>query len=143
VAPVEAPVGRGAYVLKDAEGGAIDVILVATGSEVSLALDAQTQLASSGVAARVVSMPCWERFFVQDAAYRETVLPASARARVAVEAGVTFGWAEVVGPSGRVVGLDRYGASAPGEVLMTELGFTVDEVVAAAKASIAAARTAA
>ncbi len=138
VAPADAPVARGAYVLKDADGGRADVALVATGSEVTLALAAQDKLAGEGIAARVVSMPCWERFFQQDAAYRESVLPAALRARVAIEAGVSFGWGDVVGTTGTVVGLDRYGASAPAEVLLAELGFTVDAVVAAAKESIAA-----
>ncbi len=138
VAPVGTPVDRGAYVLREADGGAPAVILIATGSEVSLALEAQRQLAASGVATRVVSMPCWERFAAQDAAYRERVLPASVRARVAVEAGVTFGWGDVVGAQGKVVGLDRFGASAPGEVLYEQLGISVDAVIAAARASLAA-----
>jgi transketolase len=112
-------------------------VIVATGSEVSLALTAQTTLASMGIAARVVSMPCWELFAQQDAAYKDSVLPPAMRARVAVEAGVTFGWGEIVGPHGKVVGLDRFGASAPGEVLYEKLGITVDAVVAAARAALA------
>ena len=122
---------RGAYVLAEAEGGAAQAVIIATGSEVALALDAQKALAGRGVRARVVSMPCWEVYAEQDAAYQESVLPAALTARVAVEAGVTFGWREHVGTRGAVVGLERYGASAPGEVLLEKLGFTVDAVVAA------------
>ncbi len=141
VAPPEAPVARGAYVLREAAGGAAPaVVLIGTGSEVALALGAQAALAADGIAARVVSMPCWELFVAQDAAYRDGVLPPAVRARVAVEAGVTFGWGDMVGTAGRVVGLDRYGGSAPAEVLYEQLGLTVDAVVAAARASIAAAR---
>ncbi len=140
VATADAPVERGAYVLREASGATIDVVLIATGSEIGLALAAQARLAARGLAARVVSMPCWELFFAQDAAYRDSVVPATVRARVAIEAGVSFGWGDVVGLHGRVVGLDRYGASAPADVLMEQLGFTVDAVVAAADASIAAAR---
>lgn len=140
VAPADAPVERGGYVLREASGAAIDVVLVATGSEVSLALAAQARLAERGLAARVVSLPCWQLFVAQPRAYRDSVLPPSVGARVAVEAGVSFGWGELVGPHGQVVGLDRYGASAPGEVLMEQLGFTVDAVVAAATASIAASK---
>ena len=139
VTPVDAPVERGAYVVREAVGGAAQIILVATGSELTMALAAQGVLAAGGIAARVVSMPCWERFFLQDAAYRDSVLPPSVRARVAVEAGVTFGWGEIVGTTGKVVGLDRFGASAPGEVLYEKLGLTVEAVVAAARASLAAA----
>jgi transketolase len=135
----DAPVGKGAYVLREASGAVIDVVLVATGSEVQLALAAQARLAELGYAARVVSMPCWELFFAQDAAYREAVLPAGVPARVAIEAGVSFGWGDIVGPHGRVIGLDRYGASAPGEVLLEQLGFTVDAVVAAAQAAMTSA----
>ena len=140
VSAADAPVARGAYVLREASGATIDVVLVATGSEVSLALAAQARLAELGIAARVVSMPCWELFFAQDAAYRDGVLPAGVTARVAIEAGVTMGWGDVVGLQGKVIGLDRYGASAPGEVLMEKLGFTVDAVVAAAQATMTAAR---
>jgi transketolase len=138
VAPADAPVAYGGYVLRDAEGGAAPaVLLIATGSEVSLALEAQATLAAEGIAARVVSLPCWERFAAQDPAYRDSVLPPAVRARVAVEAGVSFGWGELIGAAGRVVGLDRYGASAPGEVLYERLGLTSAAVVAAAKSSLA------
>ena len=120
---------RGGYVLAD---GA-DAIVLATGSEVSLALEARARLAAEGVRVRVVSMPCWELFAAQDAAYRESVLPAAITARVAVEAGSTFGWREHVGARGAVVGLDRFGASAPGEVLMEKLGITTEAVIAAVR----------
>jgi transketolase len=124
---------RGAYVIADAQGpGArIDAIIIATGSEVTLAMEARALLAAKGVSVRVVSMPCWEQFSEQDAAYRESVLPSAITARVSVEAGVTFGWETWIGLQGVAVGLDRFGASAPGEVLMVELGFTPDRVVAA------------
>jgi transketolase len=140
VTAADAPVERGAYVLREASGAVIDVVLIATGSEVGLALAAQARLAELGFAARVVSMPCWGLFFAQDATYRDSVVPAAVPARVAIEAGVSFGWGDVVGPHGRVVGLDRFGASAPGDVLMERLGFTVDAVVAAAHASMESAR---
>jgi transketolase len=123
---------RGAYVLADGAGGTVDVVIIATGSEVGLALAARERLAGQGVAARVVSMLCWSLFARQDAAYRASVLPPAVTARVAVEAGVTFGWREHVGDRGEVVGLDRYGASAPGEVLLEKFGLTVDAVVTAA-----------
>ncbi len=120
-------VARGAYVIADANP--IDAILMATGSEVSLALEARARLAADGVGARVVSFPCWEWFEAQDADYRESVLPASVTRRVAVEAAVTLGWERWVGASGSVVGLHRFGASAPYETVMEQLGFTVDHVV--------------
>jgi transketolase len=139
VSAAGAPVERGAYVVKEADGGVASVVVVATGSEVSLAIEAQKQLAAMGIAARVVSMPCWELFAQQDAAYRDSVLPPDVKARVAVEAGVTFGWGDIVGSHGKVVGLDRFGASAPGEVLYEKLGITVEAVVAAARAALASA----
>ena len=130
---------RGAYVLRDA-GGEPEVILIATGSEVSVAMAAQDQLAASGVRARLVSMPCWEAFAEQPAEYRAQVLPPAVRARVSVEAGVTFGWSTWIGDLGEAVGVDRYGASAPAEVLMKEYGITPDAVVAAARRSLERAR---
>jgi len=133
-------VQRGAYVLADATGGAPQVILIATGSEVQLAVDAQKQLAAAGVRARVVSMPCCELFRSQDALYRESVLPSNLRARVAVEAGATFGWERFTGERGVIVGIDRYGASAPGEKNLLEFGFSVARVVEAAKSTLAANR---
>lgn len=126
---------RGAYVLADSDR-APQVLLIATGSEVSLALSARDELVRRGLSVRVVSMPCFSLFARQDAAYRASVLPPQITARVAVEAGVTFGWREVVGDRGQIVGIDRYGASAPGDTLMTKLGLTVDAVVAAALTAI-------
>ena len=130
---------RGAYVLADAPGDA-DVLLLATGSEVSVALAARDLLAADGIGARVVSMPCLEWFDGQDADYREAVLPASVTARVSVEAGATAGWWKYVGTHGRVVGLDHFGASASAGVLFERFGITADAVAAAARDSLAAAR---
>jgi transketolase len=118
---------RGAYVL--AEGA--DAIIIATGSEVSVALAARDQLAKKKIAARVVSMPCWELFAEQDAAYRDSVLPPARWQRVSVEAGVTFGWREHVGDRGASIGVDRYGASAPAEIVFEKLGITPEAVAAA------------
>ena len=123
---------RGAYVLADAENP--QLILIATGSEVSLALEAREKLEGEGVAARVVSMPCWELFEEQPQDYREQVLLPSVTARLAIEAGVRQGWDRYVGPTGDVVCLDRFGASAPGEVALRELGFNVDNVLNRARA---------
>lgn len=121
-------VARGAYVLADTPGTP-DVLLIATGSEVHLALEARDLLAERGVAARVVSMPSWELFGAQPASYREAVLPPQVTARLAIEAGVTMGWARYVGSAGEVLGLDRFGASAPYEVLKEKFGFTAEAVV--------------
>ena len=121
-------VARGAYVLADAPGTP-DVILVASGSEVSLALEARELLAEKGVAARMVSMPSWKLFDAQPDSYREAVLPPQVTARLAIEAGVTQGWAKYVGPAGDVIGLDRFGASAPHQVLVEKFGFTAEAVV--------------
>jgi len=120
---------RGAYVLRDAPGGPPDLILIASGSEVHLALEAQGLLVERGVATRVVSMPSWELFEAQPQAYREEVLPSSVAARLAIEAGVAQGWERYVGPAGDVVSIERFGASAPYKVLMEKFGFT-PEVVA-------------
>ncbi len=129
-------VGRGGYVLVDAEDGAPDVVLVATGSEVQLAVAARATLAEQGVKARVVSMPCREWFDAQDAAYRESVVPPSVRARVSVEAGIAQGWREVVGDHGRIVSIEHYGASADYERIFREFGVTAQAVVDAAHDSI-------
>jgi transketolase len=124
---------RGAYVLADPPGGRIDVILMATGSEVSVAVDAQALLAERGVGARVVSMPCWELFEQQGRTYIDEVLPPDVRARVSVEAGITLGWQRWVGGDGGCVGIDgRFGASAPYQTIMRELGFTAENVAARA-----------
>jgi transketolase len=121
-------VGKGGYVLDEADGDA-QLVLVGTGSEVSLCVAAAEQLRSEGIATRVVSLPCWLLFEKQDEAYRASVLPADVP-KLSVEAGVTMGWAKFVDAS---VGLDRFGASAPGEIVMDKLGFNVDNVVAHAK----------
>ncbi|MBI4771666.1 MAG: transketolase, partial [Chloroflexi bacterium] len=118
---------RGAYVLNP-NVAAPEVILMATGSEVQHIVAAEKLLAERGVRARLVSMPCWELFDEQPADYRQSVLPASVPARLAVETGVSLGWHRWVGERGAVLGLDRYGASAPGPRLMQEFGFTAENV---------------
>ncbi len=135
-----AGVARGAYVLADAAPGSPELILIATGSEVSLALEAHRRLAAEGVRSRVVSMPSWELFRAQPAEYRDAVLPPALHARVSVEAGSPFGWERWVGLDGAIIGVDRFGASAPGPVVMAEYGFTVDNVVATAKSVLARER---
>ena len=130
-------VKRGGYVLADCDGDP-HVILIATGSELSLAVSAWKELQAKGVPARVVSMPCREWFDLQDAEYRESVLPKHVEARVAVEAGHPMSWYDLVGTHGRVVGIDHFGASADAKTLFTEFGFTTEAVVDAAEASIAA-----
>ncbi|MFA0923101.1 transketolase [Xanthomonas fragariae] len=125
---------RGGYVLADAEGGTPDVILIATGSEVGLAVDAKKTLDAAGLKTRVVSMPSTDVFDRQDAAYRESVLPNAVRKRVAVEAGVTGFWRKYVGLDGDVVGIDTFGASAPADQLYAYFKITAEHVVAAAKA---------
>jgi len=128
---------RGAYVLEDAEGGSPQAILIATGSEVSLAMEARKLLDADAVRCRLVSMPCWELFEEQSEDYRESVLPSSVTARVAVEAGVTLGWRRWVGDKGAIVGLDRFGASAPASVSWEKLGFTPQRLVEEVKKLIA------
>ncbi|HEV3343274.1 MAG TPA: transketolase C-terminal domain-containing protein, partial [Pirellulales bacterium] len=129
-------VARGAYVLADAPGGKPTVILIASGSEVQLCIEAHEQLAKDGIASRVVSMPSWEFFEAQDASYRNSVLPPAVTARVAVEAASGFGWERWIGPAGRFVGMKSFGASAPGSVVMKHFGLTADHVVAEAKAAL-------
>ncbi|MGV9553751.1 transketolase family protein, partial [Streptomyces ardesiacus] len=131
---------RGGYVLADASTGAPDVVLIATGSEVQLAMAAREALEAEGTAARVVSMPSVEWFEEQPRAYRESVLPPSVRARVAVEAGIGLTWHRYVGDAGRIVSLEHFGASADAKTLFTEFGFTAEHVAAAARESLAAAR---
>jgi transketolase len=128
---------RGGYVLAEAAGGEPAVILIATGSEVQIALEARELLAQEGIAARVVSMPCVEWFTAQEAAYREDVLPARVRARVSVEAGIALGWRAFVGDAGECVSLEHFGASADYRVLYEEFGITAERVTAAARASLA------
>jgi transketolase len=129
-------VARGAYVLADAADGSPDVILLATGSEISLCVEAFEQLTAEGIKARVVSMPCWEWFDEQDAAYRESVLPASVTARVGVELGVRQGWDRYLGAGGEMIGVNSFGQSGPAEELLASLGFTAENVVAVAKGQL-------
>jgi transketolase len=125
---------RGGYVLADADGeGDPDVILIATGSEVHLAVSAYEELVADGVNARVVSLPSWHLFDHQDDKYRESVLPAAVTARVAVEQASTLGWDRYVGPAGRIVGMHTFGASAPLKELQNQFGFTPEKVVEAAR----------
>jgi len=127
---------HGAYVLADAPGGKPDVIIMGTGSELSLCVEAYEKLKTEGIKARVVSMPSWEIFERQDAAYKESVLPSSITARVSVEMAATFGWERYVGLKGRKIGMHRFGASAPLKDLLKFFGFTVDTVVAEARKAI-------
>ncbi|MBG0851084.1 transketolase [Streptomyces spinoverrucosus] len=131
---------RGGYVMFEAEGGTPQVVLIATGSEVRLAVEARERLQEAGVPTRVVSMPSVEWFEEQPREYRERVLPPSVKARVAVEAGVGLTWYRFVGDAGRIVSLEHFGASADAKTLFAEFGFTAENVVAAAKESLAAAR---
>jgi transketolase len=121
-------VARGGYVLREASTGTADVILIATGSELQLAVGAADALEGDGIAARVVSLPCWEAFERQDPAYRDSVLPVSIRRRVSIEAGVSLGWERWVGDEGAIIGLDHFGASAPAGTIFKEFGFTIDRV---------------
>jgi len=120
---------RGAYILADAPSGRPDIVLIATGSEVSLIVAAREKLAEQKIHARVVSMPSWELFDAQSKDYRDSVLPPSIRSRLAVEAGLPQGWHRYVGDGGDIVGIERFGASAPGNVVMEKLGFSVTQVV--------------
>jgi len=120
---------KGAYVMSESPSKKIDVILIATGSEVSVAIEAQEKLAVEGIGARVVSMPSWELFDKQPLSYRQAVLPPEITARIAIEAGVTLGWSKYTGDRGEVIGLERYGASAPYQVAMEKLGFSAANVV--------------
>ncbi|MCA9664338.1 MAG: transketolase [Myxococcales bacterium] len=129
---------RGGYILADAEGGYPQVILIATGSEVPLCVAAYEKLKEEGIRARVVSLPCWELFEDQDQSYIDQVLPPKLHARVAVEQGSTFGWAKYTGKTGVTIGLELFGASAPIEELHKKFGFTLENVVAQAKAQLTA-----
>ncbi len=129
---------KGAYVLGDAPGGKPDVILMATGTEVGLAVEAYEKLTAEGVKARVVSMPSWELFEQQPQDYRDSVLPPSVTARVSVELASTFGWERYVGLGGVSIGMKTFGASAPLKELQKKFGFTADRVIATAKEQLAA-----
>ncbi len=133
-------VARGAYVLAEAGGGRPDVILLATGSEVHLAMEARGELEAGGIRARVVSMTCWELFDRQPEEYRRRVLPPEVTARVAVEQASTLGWDRYVGPGGRVIGMHTFGASAPLKQVLTKFGFTPERVAEAAREALAATR---
>jgi transketolase len=130
---------KGAYVLADAEGGRPDVILIGTGSEVSLCVEAFERLTADGIRARVVSMPSWELFEQQSQVYRDSVLPPDVTARVSVEQASTFGWERYVGPAGTRIGMMSFGASAPLKELQKKFGFTVDHLVEAARGQLAGA----
>jgi transketolase len=127
-----ASIGRGGYVLRECDG-VPDLILIATGSEVALAMAAVAELEADGVRVRVASMPCTDQFDAQDEIYRESVLPSAVTNRIAIEAGATAGWWRYVGTQGRVIGLDRFGASAPAEKLFEYFGFTVANVLKIAR----------
>jgi len=126
-------VARGGYVLREARGGTPEIILIGTGSELQLAFAAAEALEADGTPARVVSLPCWELFDAQDAAYRDEVLPPAVRKRVAVEIGASFGWERWVGDEGAIVALDHFGASAPAGTIFEKFGFTVERVAAVAR----------
>ncbi len=129
-------VARGAYVLADAENGHPDLLLLATGSEVVLCLDAREQLLTEGIQARVVSMPSWELFDRQSEEYRQSVLPPEITARVSVEQASTLGWDRWVGPAGQSIGMKTFGASAPLQHLQERFGFTPEKVVEAARTQV-------
>jgi transketolase len=133
-------VARGAYVLADPPGGKPDVLLLGTGSEVSLCVEAHEKLTAEGINSRVVSMPSWELFDRQDQAYRDSVLPPGVTARVSVEQASTFGWHRYVGATGEAIGMHTFGASAPLKELQKKFGFTPDRVLAAAREQVARAR---
>ncbi|HVT38677.1 MAG TPA: transketolase [Gemmatimonadaceae bacterium] len=135
-----AGVARGAYVLTEAGASPPEVVLIATGSEVSLALEAHGKLAQEGIRCRVVSMPSWELFEAEPQGYRDSVIPPTVRARVSIEAAVPFGWERYVGASGAIIGVNRFGASAPGNLVMREFGFTADHIVETAKSVLAKVR---
>jgi transketolase len=134
-------VTKGAYILADAKDGKPDVILMATGSEVDMALKAYEKLVAEGVKARLVSMPSWEIFEHQPKEYRESVLPPAVTARVSVEQAGTLGWDKYVGPGGRIIGMHTFGASAPLKELQKKFGFEPEAIVAAAKEVIAKAKS--
>jgi transketolase len=127
---------KGGYILAEASSAEPKVILIATGSELAIAVTARERLEAEGTPTRVVSMPCQEWFFEQDQAYRETVLPRGVKAKVSVEAGIAMSWRHIVGDNGESVSIEHYGASAPASVLFEQFGFTADNVVAKAHAAL-------
>ena len=131
-------VAKGAYVLVEAPNGTPDVIFIATGSEVQIAIEARKQLKAEGINARVVSVPSLEWFEEQSAEYRETVLPKAVRARVSIEAGIDLTWRSYVGDAGRSVSIEHFGASADYKTLLREFGITTEHAISAAKDSLAA-----
>jgi transketolase len=134
-------VARGAYVLADAENGKPEVLLIGTGSEVSLCVEVYEELQGEGIPARVVSMPSWELFEQQEKAYRDRVLPPDVRARLSVEQGSVLGWDHYVGMTGAKIGMHTFGSSAPLKDLQTKFGFTPEKVLATAKDQLAKAKT--
>jgi transketolase len=128
---------RGGYIVRECAGGVPELVLIATGSEVSIALEAAVRLESDEHRVRVVSLPCWEIFERQDANYREAVLGSSSSPRISIEAGATFGWDRYLGARGVAIGVDRFGASAPGETVLRELGITAERAVSVAKELLA------
>ena len=138
-----AGVAQGAYVLADAPGGKPELILIASGSEVILALEAHEQLLAEGIKSRVVSMPSWDIFEIQAEAYRDRVLPRDVKARIAIEEASTFGWERYVGTTGHIIGMHTFGASAPLKELQKKFGFEPDQIITAAKEQLALARRAA
>jgi transketolase len=136
-----AGLARGAYVLADAPDGPPDVVLIASGSEVGLCVAARDRLSAEGTKVRVVSMPSWELFEAQEAAYRDGVLPPAVTARVTVEEGSPLGWQRYAGQAGVVLGMRTFGLSAPMKVVAEHFGFTVDGVVAAARQAMAVGRS--
>jgi transketolase len=128
---------RGGYIVSEATGGEPQVILIGSGSELSICLTAQERLEAAGTPTRVVSMPCQEWFFEQDTAYQQRILPRGVKARVSVEAGIRMSWDRLIGDAGEAVSIEHYGASAPAKVLFEQFGFTPDNVVAKANAALA------
>ena len=126
--PVSQGVPRGGYVIRKGAGGNPEVTLIATGAEVSLALEAADRLADDGIATRVVSLVSWEIFREQSSEYRESVLPPGVP-RLAIEAGHSMGWLEIVGDSGDIISIDRFGASGPGPAVYADFGFSVENVI--------------
>jgi transketolase len=131
-ANIKGEAAKGGYILSEAEGAKPDVILIGSGSEVSLCMKAQEKLNGYGIKARVVSLPSWFLFSAQDDGYRESVLPKAMKKRVTVEAAATYGWERWAGDEGTMIGIDHFGASAPGGAIMKNFGFTAEHVTSAA-----------